>query len=42
MYYNIVRRKNDIFINFSKPLQWTFKLPDEWDTVVEIELKDKL
>ena len=33
--------KNDVFINFSKPLQYTFRLPDEIDTVVELTLKAK-
>ncbi len=31
--------KNDVFINFGRPLQYTFRLPDEIDTVVELRLK---
>lgn len=32
-------KDDDVFMNFGKPLQWTYPLPDKVNTVVEIELK---
>ncbi|QJD86636.1 alpha-L-fucosidase [Cohnella herbarum] len=38
--WNAVMYPNDAFFNFSKPEHFTYPLPDERDTVVEITLKE--
>lgn len=37
--WNVMEYPNDAFINFGTPETWSFPLPDEIDTVVELELE---